>query len=89
MNSKLYKNDDEMIIYAGGCFMFLGLNKWIHAYLGLLVILYGMVFWFAVKILQLVVFLFTVLLSVFVYVISFCFGNLLKGRVVPIFARKG
>ncbi|RZT15579.1 hypothetical protein [Fictibacillus sp. BK138] len=69
--------------------MFIGLNHWIRAYLGILVILYGFVFWMGIKALQLVVFLVTVLISFVVYGISFCFGQLLKGRVVPIFAKKG
>ena len=70
-------------------FNVLGVNKWISAYLGMLVILYGIVFWFTDKILKLVVFLFAVLFSFFVYAIGSYFGKLLKGRVIPIFARKG
>lgn len=66
-----------------------GLNKWISAYLGVLVILYGIVFWFSIKLLKLFVFLFAVLISIFVYVISFFFGKLFIGRVIPQFSSKG
>jgi hypothetical protein len=69
--------------------VFIGLNKWLHANMGMLVVLYGAVIWFAAKFLQIVVFLFAVLLSFFIYTISFYFGKLLKGRVIPIFAKKG
>jgi uncharacterized membrane protein len=69
--------------------VFAGLSKWLHAYLGVLVILYGAVIWLAAKLFQLVAFLFAVLLSFFIYTISFYFGKLLKGRVIPTFAKKG
>jgi uncharacterized membrane protein len=69
--------------------VFAGLSKWLHAYLGVLVILYGAVIWLAAKLFQLFTFLFAVLLSLFIYTISFYFGKLLKGRVIPIFAKKG
>jgi hypothetical protein len=69
--------------------VFLALNSWIKAYVGILVILYGIVFWIGIKALQLFVFLVAVLFSFLVYVLSFCFGQLLKGRVVPIFVKKG
>lgn len=69
--------------------MFAGVSKWLHAYLSVLVILYGAVIWLAAKLFQLFTFLFVVLLSFFIYTISFYFGKLLKGRVIPIFAKKG
>jgi hypothetical protein len=58
--------------------VFIALNSWIKAYVGILVILYGIIFWMSIKALQLVVFLVAVLFSIFVYVISFCLGQLLK-----------
>jgi hypothetical protein len=58
--------------------VFIALNSWIKAYVGILMILYGIVFWMSIKALQLVVFLVAVLFSIFVYVISFCLGQLLK-----------
>jgi hypothetical protein len=69
--------------------VFIALNSWIKAYLGILVIIYGIVFWMGIKALQLFVFLVAVLFSSLVYGISFCIGQVLKGRVVPIFAKKG
>jgi hypothetical protein len=69
--------------------VFIALNSWIKVYVGILVILYGIVFWIGIKALQVIVFLVAVLFSFLVYGISFCFGQLLKGRVVPIFAKKG
>jgi hypothetical protein len=82
---KIYFN----VYLCKGVLVFLGLNKWLHVYLGILIILYGTVIWLAAKFLQFVVFLFAVLLSFFIYTISFYFGKLLKGRVIPIFAKKG
>lgn len=58
--------------------MFIVLNSWIKAYVGILVILYGIIFWIGIKALELFVFLVVVLFSIFVYVISFCLGQLLK-----------
>jgi uncharacterized membrane protein len=69
--------------------VFAEVSKWLHAYLSVLVILYGSVIWLAAKLFQLFTFLFVVLLSFFIYTISFYFGKLLKGRVIPIFAKKG
>lgn len=45
--------------------------------------------WVSVKMLKLVVLLFAVLIVIIVYAISYCFGKLLKGRVIPIFGGKG
>lgn len=61
----------------------------IVAYVGLLFFLYGVVIWIAVQLLKLFSFLFTVIVGILIYAISFCFGKLLKGRVVPVFFRKG
>lgn len=69
--------------------MFSMLDNWLRAYVGLLILVYGFVSWCLIKMVKLFVFLFAVLFSLLVYAISFCFGKLLKGRVVPIFARKG
>jgi hypothetical protein len=64
-------------------------NKWITSYVGLLFFVCGVLFWITGKILKLVVFLFTVIIALFVYAIRYYSVKLLKGRVVPIFARKG
>lgn len=71
--------------------MFSMLDKWLRAYVCILILIliYGIVSWCLIKMVKLFVFLFAVLFSLLVYAISFCFGKLLKGRVVPIFARKG
>lgn len=68
--------------------MFLIINKWVNVYVGLF-FSFRKLSWFTGKILTLVVFLFMVIVLLFVYGISYYFGKLLKGRVVPIFARKG
>ena len=69
--------------------MFSMLDKWLQAYVGLLILFYGIACWFVVKLLKLFVVIVAVLFSLFVYAMSFCIGKLLKGRVVPIYARKG
>lgn len=69
--------------------MFSMLNKWLKTYVGLLIVFYGIASWCLINILKLFVFLFAKLFLQLVFVISFCFGKQLKGRVVPIFARKG
>lgn len=69
--------------------MFYMVDRWLQAYLGLLVLFYVLASWCAVKILKVVVFVFVVCFSILVYAISMAFGKLLKGRVVPIFARRG
>ena len=69
--------------------MFLIANIWITSYVVLLFFICGVLFWITGKTLKLVVFLFTVIIALFVYAIRYDSGKLLKGRVVPIFARKG
>jgi hypothetical protein len=69
--------------------VFKGLKHWIKAYLGILMMLYGILFWMGIKALQLVVFLVAVLFSFLLYAVGFCYGQLLKGRVVPILIKKG
>ncbi|MCM3594174.1 hypothetical protein M4D55_00050 [Metabacillus idriensis] len=65
------------------------LDKWVRAYVGVLILAYGSASWCLIKLVKLILFLFTALVSLLIYAIGFCFGKLLKGRVVPILARKG
>ena len=63
--------------------------RWLTAYVGLLAVLYGVVFWVGVQVIKVVWFLLMVLFFFLVYGIGFCFGKLQRGRVIPILERKG